>query len=799
MKKTLWLVLVLLLVCVFSLSACDNDDTPSNNDNGNNQQTTEENGENNSGGENNNSSTPVGCQHTFGSWNTIKQATCKEEGKLVRTCTKCSEAEESTVSKTDIHTEVIDAAVSATCTVDGKTEGKHCSVCGKTIVAQTTVKASGHSEVVDPVVNATCEIEGKTEGKHCSICGDITIAQISTGYVQHAYKQGFCTVCYTIDAIFMTEEIDNEVARHENEVDEINDFYDSTIASLEQHIASIKDAYSISYVYSDSYCREKITELTEEISKLQRRVASLSGSSNSADVAERRRLESQISNLEIEQEVYYKHMGINSSLSQIELYRNYKIERLNDEEILYQANIERIDKKYECCEAKHKMVILPSVEPSCEEQGLTEGVRCETCDVDLLYQEAVSAAGHICDNETGLCTVCKKNLFEAGLIFELVEDNTAYMITGYTGSNSILKIPEQYNGLPVVKIGDNAFKKCTVLQTVVLTTNIVKIGNNAFYECTNLTSVTNTDNVSQIGEYAFFCCSNLSTIELTNNITAMGKYAFSSCDNLEQITISSNISKIEEGVFDGCWNLKTIFIPNNVKTIEKYAFSNCSGLVTITVSEGVQSIGRFAFCGCNSLNTIIFPDSLTTIEYGAFQDCTTLQSVTMGLGIETVGGYAFGDCPSLSNVYIKNISKWCNVKFEPFSSNPLNCSTLDCENNLYLNGILVTELEIPEGVTRIESFAFERCYNITTVVIRDGVEYIGGYAFRACTALTSVTIPATVTKIDEHAFYFCTKLDTIKFEGTTEEWKKIELGFWWCNNIAATQVICSNGVVNLTK
>ena len=82
MKKTLWLVLVLLLVCVFALSACDNGDTPSNNDNGNDQQTTEENGENNSGGENDNSSTPVGCQHTFGSWSTVKQATCKEEGKL---------------------------------------------------------------------------------------------------------------------------------------------------------------------------------------------------------------------------------------------------------------------------------------------------------------------------------------------------------------------------------------------------------------------------------------------------------------------------------------------------------------------------------------------------------------------------------------------------------------------------------------------------------------------------------------------------------------------------------------------
>ena len=191
MKKTLWLALILLLVCVFAFSSCDSGDTPPTN-NENNQQTTDNNNQNTESGEsqtngngNDTSNTPTECQHTFGSWNTVKQATCKEEGKLVRTCSKCLETEESTVAKTDIHTEVIDAAVSATCTVDGKTEGKHCSVCGKTIIAQTVVKALGHTEVTDKAIAATCTTDGKTEGKHCSRCNETLVAQTTVGKLGH--------------------------------------------------------------------------------------------------------------------------------------------------------------------------------------------------------------------------------------------------------------------------------------------------------------------------------------------------------------------------------------------------------------------------------------------------------------------------------------------------------------------------------------------------------------------------------------------------------------------------------------
>ena len=67
------------------------------------------------------------------------------------------------------HTVVIDRAVDATCTTDGKTEGKHCSACGQILAAQEVVPAKGHKHTA--VVTApTCTADGFTTFT-CS-CGD---------------------------------------------------------------------------------------------------------------------------------------------------------------------------------------------------------------------------------------------------------------------------------------------------------------------------------------------------------------------------------------------------------------------------------------------------------------------------------------------------------------------------------------------------------------------------------------------------------------------------------------------------
>ncbi|SEK43106.1 leucine-rich repeat domain-containing protein [Ruminococcus albus] len=68
---------------------------------------------------------------------------------------------------------------------------------------------------------------------------------------------------------------------------------------------------------------------------------------------------------------------------------------------------------------------------------------------------------------------------------------------------------------------------------------------------------------------------------------------------------------------------------------------------------------------------------------------------------------------------------------------------------------------IEEGVTKIGSFAFNSCTNLTSITIPNGVKYIGECAFRYCKNLSTVTIPDGVTGIDNNVFEGCTNLSSI--------------------------------------
>ena len=96
-------------------------------------------------------------------------------------------------------------AVSATCTKDGNNAYYYCSDCGKyfndeagtieTTVEAEKIAATGHSEVTDEAVEATCETEGKTEGSHCSVCGKVIRAQETVDKKDHEYENGHCIYC----------------------------------------------------------------------------------------------------------------------------------------------------------------------------------------------------------------------------------------------------------------------------------------------------------------------------------------------------------------------------------------------------------------------------------------------------------------------------------------------------------------------------------------------------------------------------------------------------------------------------
>ena len=126
----------------------------------------------------------------------VTAPTCTDKGYTTHTCTRCNDTYTDSEVAANGHTEVIDAAVSATCTTAGKTEGKHCSVCNEVLVAQTVVDALGHDEVAHEAKAPTCEEIGWDAYVTCSRCSYTTyVEKAALGHdeVAHEAKAPTCT------------------------------------------------------------------------------------------------------------------------------------------------------------------------------------------------------------------------------------------------------------------------------------------------------------------------------------------------------------------------------------------------------------------------------------------------------------------------------------------------------------------------------------------------------------------------------------------------------------------------------
>ncbi len=150
--------------------------------------------------------------------------------------------------------------------------------------------------------------------------------------------------------------------------------------------------------------------------------------------------------------------------------------------------------------------------------------------------------------------------------------------------------------------------------------------------------------------------------------------------------------------------------------------------------------------------------SVTSIGKYAFEVCSSLVSVTIPESVTSIGENAFYGCSSLAAIYISSLEAWCKISFASASSNPL-----DYAKNLYLNGELVTELIIPEGVTSIGNYTFYNCSSLTSITIPEGVTSIGSYAFSNSGVGGSLTIPFSCKYIGEQAFSH-TKITRLHFD-----------------------------------
>lgn len=138
---------------------------------------------------------PTTGEHNYATEQDRVEPTCTVDGHVVMAC-GCGETQNVTLPAVG-HTEVVDAAVEATCTEPGLTEGSHCEVCGETVVAQKESPAKGHAEMKLAGYAATCTEPGLTDGTVCSECGIILVAQEQTPLADHSeeFLPGYAPTC----------------------------------------------------------------------------------------------------------------------------------------------------------------------------------------------------------------------------------------------------------------------------------------------------------------------------------------------------------------------------------------------------------------------------------------------------------------------------------------------------------------------------------------------------------------------------------------------------------------------------
>ena len=317
--------------------------------------------------------------------------------------------------------------------------------------------------------------------------------------------------------------------------------------------------------------------------------------------------------------------------------------------------------------------------------------------------------------------------------------NNSVTINSYTGSDSVVVVPDNIDGYDVTGIGNYVFAGCKNIKDIKLPETLESIGYNAFGSCTGLESIKIPSKVKKIGMYAFEYCSNLKEINLPEGIEDIGS-EFIKGTKIEKIQIpkslkfgssalygANELKKVEfekgtETIITGICSVNSenkieeIIIPDGVTEIESYAFGGCKNIKDIKLPETLESIGYNAFGSCTGLESIKIPSKVKKIGMYAFEYCSNLKKIILSESVESIGTDAFSGCNEEFTIYGYEgtyAQQYANENNIPFKL--VDDEDFDDNNYIYGNLTLIDPLNWQIGIDGVK-YNLDSNYELTDEV-----------------------------------------------------------------------------------
>lgn len=356
--------------------------------------------------------------------------------------------------------------------------------------------------------------------------------------------------------------------------------------------------------------------------------------------------------------------------------------------------------------------------------------------------------------------------------FQFSKNDDGYSIIGYTGSDSIVNVPSEYNGLPVSRI-DNILTPYLVQLNI--SNSVTSIKKGAFLDCYNLEKIYIPKSVTTIEGNLFSenhslnaYCEALSKPEgWDDNWSYIGSMYHSRTRIVWGSYFGQNFD-FENVNYAICCDVNNNKYIKVVNVVNSYVDS--INLLDNYTVEGkivlVTSIVDFAF-SWKSLKEVHLPNTITEIGREAFLGCCSLTSINIPSSVRYIALSAFTFCWE-ANIYCKAneyLSNW-DSNFNYDGGKLIYNSYIEKE---FKDGDFTYTVSQKENgvkyITLLEYDGLEENLIIPDSFEVDGqnisLEALTGGIFRANQTLISVKIPNTVTYLGESLFSGCSNLKSV--------------------------------------